>query len=59
MGNVVFSFPVLAIQEEGIPEEVEADAEKARPQKALAIQVINDNGLNLQGKWAREMQIGS
>ena len=59
MGNGVFSFPVLAIQEEGIPEEVEAHAEKARPQKALAIQVINDNGLNLQGKWAREMQIDS
>lgn len=59
MGNVVFSFPVLEIQEEGILEEVEADVEEAHPQKAPAIQVIKDSGSNLQGKWAKEMQIDS
>lgn len=29
------------------------------PKKAVAIQVINDSGLNLQDRWAREMKVDS
>jgi len=45
--NTVFTFPVFAVWEEGIPEEAGTDPEEAHPQNVLALQVINDSGLNL------------
>lgn len=38
----VYTFPVLEVQEEGIPEEAGIDAEVAHPQNVLALQVLND-----------------
>lgn len=60
-GSAVFSFLVLAVQE-GFPQ-VGTDTQEVHSPYVSTQSCSNlsstDSGLNLQGEWARQMQIDS